>query len=292
MKKQLTIILTATVFSLLLSSCGSHGGSGNKPKPTLPSSTTYETVSVRTPSHDLSKVDVMETFDDYYVPDYDEPWGATQHLNMANGDVDNFFCYYTLDYNGNQVNENLNYVSTISRPMIIEYPADEDGYVIYEVTYTQTFPICTKEPTSAYNSFFSYHGVGFVDFYSGTKFPVVNLSTQIDSYGVTGNYIQNGKKFHISCYEFRETEVLDSYATDAGDGMVIREEYIKLTQTSYFIVPEGYDGILMYVYVADDTDTPLEKVLEDNTPYFVGPTLFGIDENPDDHVFFGINAPR
>ncbi len=292
MKKQLAVILSSALVLLALSSC-SRPGSGHTGN-SLPSMSTYETVSVRKPSHDLSRVDVMETFDDYRVPKYDEPWGAVNHLKMESGSIDNFFNYYTLDYNNERVNENLSYVATISRPMIVAYPADEDGYVIYEVSYSQTFPICTKEPASAYKSFFSYHGVGFVDYYTGTKFPVVNLSTQIDSYGVKGKYIQSGSKYNIEVYEFRETEVIDSYAYESGDGMIIREEYVKINSTSYFIVPEGYDGILMYVYVADDTGKPLDEVLAEDNPYFVGPEIFGTqpDENVEDYVFIGINAPQ
>ena len=172
----------------------------------------------------------------------------------------------------------------------MEYPADEEGYVIYEVTYTQIFPISTKEPNNIYTSFFSYHGVGFLDYYTGTTYPVINLSTQIDSFSVHGDIIFQGQKYRMSYYEFREQEILNSSTEHVDANTIILKETVKLTSTSYFIVPEGYDGIVMFVYVADDTGTPLEDVLADNTPYFTEAGIFGDDENPDDYVFIGISA--
>ena len=48
----------------------------------------------------------------------------------------------------------------------------------------------------------------------------------------------------------------------------------------------------MCVYVADDTNKPLSEVLEDDSPYLIEPGYFNDTENPDDYVFFGINAPK
>ena len=47
----------------------------------------------------------------------------------------------------------------------------------------------------------------------------------------------------------------------------------------------------MYVYVADDTNMSLEEVLAENNPYYTETGYFGDDENPNDYVFIGINAP-
>ena len=62
--------------------------------------------------------------------------------------------------------------------------------------------------------------------------------------------------------------------------------------TSYFIVPEFYDGLLMCVYVANDTGRSVQELLEENSPDFCPPEPFGDDENPDDYVFFAITAPK
>jgi hypothetical protein len=140
-------------------------------------------------------------------------------------------------------------------------------------------------------SFFSYHGVGFLDYYTGTTFPTINLSTQIDSFSVTGKVIWNGKTYDMGYYEFRETEWISSTSEPADGNRIIKKELATITSTSYFIVPEGYDGIVMYVYVADDTNMSVEEVLADNTPYYTEAGFFGDDENPDDYVFIGIQAP-
>ena len=299
MKKHLASILIISVVSLSLTSCSVFGGgtgSGKKTsettEPTESTEITY-TLPYGKPSHNLDLVDAKETFEDLYIDPIDEPWGASQNLRMASGDVDNFFVYYALDRNNNQINENLNYMATVTQPSVRAYALEDDpGYIVYEVTYDQVFPIYTREPSSVYNSFFSYHNVSFVDYYTGRKFPAVNLSTQIDSFGVTGNVFYKGEKYHMGYYEFRSQEHVSSSTENAGDGYVFLKQTIILHTTAYFIVPEFYRGILMCVYVANDTDTPLQEILDDNSPYFEPPTPFGDEENPDDYVFFGISAPK
>ena len=296
MKKYLAIILILSVISSLLCSCDTAKPNNGDDNDNWFGGSTDETelpdYSVkRAPSHDLNRVDAIEYFDVMNF-DSDDAWGAHQNLRMADGTIHNYFSYYSLDSNQNRVNENLSDISIISRPIVMEYPADEEGYVIYEVTYTQIFPISTKEPSNISTSFFSYHGVGFLDYYTGTTYPVINLSTQIDSFSVHGDIIFQGSKYRMSCYEFREQEVLNSNVEQLEDGRVLLTETVKLTSTNYFIVPKGYDGIVMYVYVANDTNTPLADVLADDNPYFTEPGIFGDDEDPNDYVFIGINAPE
>ena len=295
MKKHLAAVLILSVFSLLLCSCNTRTRNNmfdddDDGWPGATSETTLPDYSVkRAPSHNLNMVDATENFSTMNF-DSDVAWGSHQDLRMAHGTIHNYFSYFALDSYDNRVNENLSDVSIISRPIVMEYPADEEGYVIYEVTYTQIFPISTKEPNNVYTAFFSYHGVGFLDYYTGTTYPVINLSTQIDSFSVHGDIIFQGKKYRMSYYEFREQEILNSSTEQVDGNTQILRETVKLTSTSYFIVPEGYDGIVMYVYVADDTNTPLDQVLAENTPYFTEAGTFGDDENPDDYVFIGISA--
>ena len=96
-------------------------------------------------------------------------------------------------------------------------------------------------------------------------------------------------------YEYRSTEIMDSsYEADPvdPDNYHIERCTVKVSTIAYFVVPKGYDGILMYVYVADDTDRPIEQVLEEDNPYFQEPGIFGDDEIINEHVFFGINQPK
>ena len=299
MKKHLPIILLTVVFSLTLCSCDTK-----KPNPfdddddgwswnSTDESELSDYSVKRAPSHDLSRVDSSEEFHDVMnFDDYDEPWGAHQNLRMANGSIHNYFSYYSLDAYQNQVNVNYSDVSMISRPIVMEYPAEEEGYVIYEVTYTQIFPVSSKEPNDIYTAFFAYHGVGFLDYYTGTIYPVVNLSTQIDSFSVHGDVIFQGSKYRMSYYEFREQEVLNSNIEQVDNNTIFLQETLKITSTSYFIVPEGYDGIVMFVYVADDTGRSVEEVLAEDSPYLTEAEMFGDDEDPNDYVFIGINAPE
>ena len=298
MKKRLAAISSILVLSMLLTSC-SQPGSKKKKKPfddpassTIPIPTPV--IPMGKPSHDLSKVDVKATYDDFYVEDFSKPWGADKNLRLATSDVDNYFVYVSLDASNKQVNENLNYMSTVTKPTIQVYRnEDYPGCLIYEVNYEQIFPIYTRQPSSYYySSFFSYHNVEFIDFYTGTVIPSVYLSTSIDSFGVTGNFIYKGEKYRLDYYEFRRSEVVKSERKDEGSGTEVLSQTTKITSTSYFIIPEFYDGLLMCVYVANDTGRSVQELIEENNPDFCPPEPFGDDENPDDYVFFAITAPK
>lgn len=282
-----------------LTSCFTHTGDptggGSNVFGNGPAGSTTEEVHATLDTRDLPPVDVTESFGDYYVDDFDQPWGVDKNLRMANGTVKNYFRQYTFNSNNELVNENMNTIATVSRPVVTLFDSQDEGYVVYEVTYSQMFPIISREPASSYKSFFSYHNVGYVDFYTGATFPCVNLSTQIDSFCVNGNVIYDGKTYHVSYYEYRETDIVESsYEEDTidPDHYHIERCTVKVSTTAYFVVPKGYDGIFMYVYVADDTDRPIEQVLEEDCPYFQEPGIFGDDEIVNEHVFFGINQPK
>ena len=302
MKKKLATLLIVSVLSVSLTSCtgfggGKKGGNTGKDDNTSTSTSSGSLISYTLPkgkpSRDLSLVDAFETFDDLYIDEIKEPWGVSQNLRMVSGNVDNYFVYFALDGSKKQINENLNFISTVTQPSVKAYALEDDpGYIVYEVEYDQIFPVYSREPSYVSTSFFSYHNVGFVDYYTGTEFPAINLSTQIDSFGVTGNVIYKGSKYHIGYYEFRTQEIVSNSTKSSDNGYVILQETIKIHSVSYFIVPEFYNGLLMCVFVANDTNTPLQEIMDDNTPYFLPPSHFGDDENPDDYVFYGITAPK
>ena len=293
MKRSLAAILVASLLAVNLTACSDNKiGSGEFEPDDISIATTAREDLPKFDLDTLPRVDKTESFGEYRVDSFDKAWGADKNLRMAYTTVRNYFNYYALDSRNNQVNTNLNYISTISRPNITVYPAEEEGYVVYEVKYTQLFPVYTQQPATTSYSFFSYHGVSYMDYYTGTTFPVVNLSTQIDSFCVTGDVIYNGKTYHVSYYEYREQELLDNASHTEEDGTVIIRETMQLHSTAYFVVPEGYDGIIMCVYVANDMNTPVDEVLAEDSPYFEEPGYFGDDENVDDYVFFGITPPK
>lgn len=299
MKRKIASILSAVILIVSLTSCtigGGGKGNGNGkgiPKNTNPSETTLPKLLPGKPSHDLSKVDVFKTFDDYTVADIDKPWGSTHKLKMAKGDVDNFFIYFALDRNNNMLNENMNNMSTVTSPRVKVYACeDKPGYITYEVNYEQIVPIYSRQPISGVSrSLFFYHNVSYVDFYSGSTFPVIDLTPEINSFGITGNVIYKGKKYELGYYEFRSQESADVVAKNEGSSRIIKET-IKLKSTAYFIVPEWYDGILMCVYIANDTNRPVAEILADSSTALEQPGPFGDDENIDDYVFFGISGPQ
>ena len=300
MKKKLATILTISVLALSLTACikktgDNTDGSDSNVFSNDPTGTTTEESHAVLDTRELPPVEASQSFGDYYVEDFDQAWAADKELRMATGTVKNYFRQYSFNSRNELVNDNLNTIATVSRPVITVFDSQDEGYAVYEVTYSQMFPIISREPTSVYRSFFSYHNVGYVDFYTGATFPSINLSTQIDSFCVYGNVIYNGKTYNVKYYEYRETEIMDSsYEQDTidPDNYHIERCTVKVSTTAYFVVPKGYDGILMYVYVADDTDRPIDQVLAEDSPDYQAPGIFGDDENVNEHVFFGINQPK
>ena len=298
MKKRLVAILLISALSL--SATGCFGNTRNpfddddddtKSTEEDPDAE-YEEVRPVLDIDDLKRVDATESFGDYYVSDVSTPWGVGKDLKMADETVRNYFCDYCFDSSYNIVNENMNYIATVSRPLVTVYDSTIDGYLVYEVQYTQLFPICSREPSYVSMSFFSYHNVGYVDFYTGATYPCINMSTDIDSFMVDGNVIYDGSSYHVAYYEYREDEVLSSSYEAQSDGWYINRTTVQISSTVYFLVPEGYDGIMMYVYIGYDFDKSAEEVLADDDPYYEAPGFLGDDENLDDYVFFGITAPE
>ncbi|MCQ2502562.1 MAG: hypothetical protein MJ084_02240 [Saccharofermentans sp.] len=292
--KKITATVLVSALSLSVTACfqgGSHDGTRGSGVGFHHTNETTETREPlhRAPSHDLTRVDATEDFGTIEIDKVTRPWGKDMDVKMAGQSVRTYFVQYCLDANDNQVCENLNNISTINKPIITSYPAEEDGYVIYEVNYTQIFPISYRVLGNYNMSFFSYHNVSFLDYYTGLTYPSINMSMYIDSFSVTGNVVYDGETYRVGYYEFRST-TWDEGEEESPDGVI--NQKVKITSTSYFVVPEGYDGIIMYVYTADDTAKPVSEVLADNTPYLSEAAQFGDDENPDDYEFFLITAPH
>ena len=59
------------------------------------------------------------------------------------------------------------------------------------------------------------------------------------------------------------------------------------------IVPDESDSVWPLIHMGYEWMLQNAKdYIYMQTPYFVPPTPFGDEENPDDYVFFGISAPQ
>ena len=246
------------------------------------------------PLHDLSDVEMTMTFDDFYAePITGEPWVLENNIPFTNGNINTFFSQYITDSAGNQLSADiLNNVATIYRPRVRHYPAEQDGYTIYEIIYQEVFPMRAQPAFLSNNmrTMWSYHNVGFLDYYTGTEYPHIDMSTETDSYCVTGNVIYNGQTYTVSYYEFREDEDLTNEIEYDEYDHAIWDLEVCIDATVYIVVPDGYDGIVMYVYTADSSDTSFEEAMENNTDEFFGPVVFGSDgeERIEDYAFLSI----
>ena len=248
------------------------------------------------PQHDLSNVDTTMEFDDFYVEYEGDPWVLRNNIPFTTGNVNTYYSQYLVNnVNGRYAeieSEQLNNVATIYMPRVRHYPADRDGYTIYEISYQEVFPHRITIPNQYFSdgTFWSYHEVGFLDYYTGNEYPTISMSADIDSFKVYGNVIYNGQTYEVEYYEFREDEHQDSNVVEE-DGTYIWEDTVIINSTVYFIVPNGYDGIVMYIYIADDSDQPFEEAIGGNEPEFSDATVFGSpgnDEDLEDYAFISI----
>ena len=315
MKKQISMTLAAVILALSLTSCsgkngigwrsgqgssggsggiGSHSGSGNsgsggKSNDSDPDSKFYQ----GDPEYDFSEVENVFRQHEYYLDTVDVPWGEKHDLHMVNGQIQTYFRYTAFDSNDNIINKDLDNVSTISRPRVRAFPADKKGYVVYEVMYTQIFPIRSIMYGTPDFELYESEEVYYLDYYTGTKLPYLRAFERKTKNGLYTQFVYDGKRYDFGYYEFKVQDDGERVFSIDEDCNKILTETVTVTRTDYLVVPEDYDGLLLYVYVGDWTQTR-EPVLstEHQDVYLFRPEPFDDEENLDDYVFFGISRSK
>ena len=248
-----------------------------------------------TPQYLTDPVQETRSFGDYDAVAPDTPWVLENNIPFYTGPViDTYFNQFVTDYNltAEIPTTIYNNVATITRPSVRHYPAQEPGYTVYEITYTETIPARALIPqVTSYNTIWSYHGVSYLDYYTGMVYPTIELSTDTDSYCISGNIHYNGQTYTVYHYAYRVSDFPTNEITTDANGNSIWEITNVVTITDYFIVPNGYDGIVMFIYTADDSDDSFEELMAYNTPFYTEPHLFGepgFDETIEEHTFLNI----
>ena len=317
MKKQISISLMAVIFALSLTSCsgtgkngigwtsgsgssggsggtGSHTGSGNsgsgdKNNDSDPESKFYQ----GDPEYSFDEVEATFQLRDYELRAVDVPWGEKHDLHMVSGQIQNYFRYTAFDSNDVICNQDLDNVSTISRPRVRAFPADKKGYVVYEVMYTQRFPIRSIMYRTPDFEMYECEEVHYLDYYTGTKLPYLSAFERNTKNGLYMQFIYKGKRYNYGYYEFKVQDDGEAVYSRDEDGNKILTETVIVYRTDYLVVPEDYDGLLLYVYVGDWTKTtPAVKSPDHDDIYFFHPEPFDDEENIDDYVFFGITRSK
>ena len=244
------------------------------------------------PAHDFSVVDETMRFEDFFATAPETPWVLENNIPFTNGNIYEYYNQFLYKPSTRtQIPTTVyNSIATINRPVVRHYPAEQDGYTIYEVSYIEYFPTRIGVPVSSdYDTTWYYHGVGFMDYYTGTIYPHIEMSSDINSFCVSGDVTYNGETYTVYYYEYRDQDVLVNEMTQDDDGNDIWEFEVTETETCYFIVPNGYDGIVMFVYSADDTYRTWDEIEAMNNPFFTPPSVFGDNgENIDDYTFISI----
>ena len=246
-------------------------------------------------SFDPEPVDVTETFDTYYADPVDTPWVLENSIPFTHGNVITYFNQFITTGGGSsEVTDAVIYnnTETLYRPNVTHYPAEQEGYTVYEINYVMDMPMSAfiPDPSNSGSTRWWYHDVNFLDYYTGMTYPYVNLTADTNSFCVTGDVVYNGETYTVSCYAYRETEVVENSTTDEDGGRVWNYESVTY-MTVYFIVPDGYDGIVMYVYTADDSDKTFEECLQESEDYYNEPHIFGepgSEEYIQDYAFISI----
>lgn len=291
MKKEAALVLTIAM-ALNVSATGCY-----RQTPTETSATETSRRELRrhddAPSFEEEPVDVIEEFETYYAEAVDTPWVLENHVPFTHGNVTTYFNQFITSGSTTEVTDAVIYnnQATLFRPAVIHYPAEEEGYTVYEINYVLDIPMCAYIPQNANSNMrWWYHDVCFLDYYTGMTYPSVDLSIDTDSYSITGDVVYNGETYTVSCYAYREVECIQNEVVEEEDG---RTRYYETAtyMTVYFIVPTGYDGIVMYIYTADDSDETFEECLESTEDYYNEPHIFGEeeDENFEDYAFISIS---
>ena len=319
MKKQISTALAVIVFALSLTSCsgsgkggigwksgsgssggsggtGSHTGSGNSGSSgkNNDSDTDSYYFYPGEPEYDYSEVESTYQLHAYELRPVDVPWGETHDLHMVNGQIQNYFRYTAFDYNNEFVcNKDLYNISTISRPRVRAFPADKKGYVVYEVMYTQIFPIHSIMYSTPGFQMYEFEGVNYIDYYTGTKLPYLTAFDRNTKNGLYTQFIYEGKRYNYGYYEFKtQDDGKIVYSTDEDCNNILTET-VTVIRTDYLVVPEDYDGLMLYVYVGDWTQTrPAVNTTAHEDVYIFRPEPFDDEENLDDYVFFGISRSK
>ena len=148
------------------------------------------------------------------------------------------------------------------------------------------------------SSTYSYYGFRYVDFYTGTQLPYMNVYNNKKSGGVDVEFVYEGESYSYGFHQFKEQQEEDEGKESDDQGNTISKSTISVTRTDYIMVPENYDGLLMSVYVADwvterqnddneNNDKPNRKPVQTHDPM-----PFDDEENLDDYVFFGISRSK
>lgn len=250
--------------------------------------------------YDDAYVDVVQEFDEYHPDKFSIPWAEANNIKFTSGDIDTYYAQYIVDpYNtdnevsGAKINNNI---ATIYTPNVKVTDSIYEGYVDYEITYTEVFPLSATIPDGgSYSTSWVYHNIGFIDYYTGTKYPHVNLTANIDSFHVYGDVVWKGETYSVSYYEFRESEDTANEYTSNGDGTYSWNLVEEINTTVLLTVPKGYDGMLMYVYVGNDSDMGFDEFQENSDETFYKPAVFGKDpdaeedeSNVENYIFLSI----
>ncbi|MBO7426115.1 MAG: hypothetical protein J6U23_10585 [Clostridiales bacterium] len=249
--------------------------------------------------YDDSMVDVVQKFDTYYPDKFSVPWAEANNINFTSGNIETYYSQFIVDpYDhdsevaGSKIKNN---VATIYTPTVKVTDSIYEGYVDYEITYTEIFPMSATMPDGgSYSTSWCYHNIGFLDYYTGTKYPHINLTENIDSFHVYGDVVWKGETYSVSYYEFRSDEVTTNDYYSNGDGTYTWDLVSQINTTVVLTVPRGYDGMLMYVYVADDSDLGFDEFRENSDETFYDAAVFGKDpdaeedEIPENYIFLSI----
>ena len=242
--------------------------------------------------YDKNNVDASETFKDYKFKYPQVAWAEQNNLLFVSDDVLSPATEVLVDYmTGDPIDSAKPLVDTctVQKPDVTISQSTREGYVDYYITYSHIFPFKAEYDKSEADCGLSYfyYGIELVDYYTGAVFPSVNQNGYVDSYYVSGNLSINGEEYFIECYADRSTST--TYNNKTVDGNTVTWEITQQIENTIVVtVPEDYDGLMMGVYIGEETQT-YDELNEVNDGKLIDFHIFGerYDElDAKDYAFF------
>lgn len=136
-------------------------------------------------------------------------------------------------------------------------PSEEEGYLDVTVNSSTSFPatiyVDSNYSTSTGGFAFNVNGFAFADYYTGIEFPDRAVSNN-DSFEYSIDLEWEEETYTIS---YSTEQVIESdeyiwnYENPENPDIWICSNVFTMNHTDIVTIPEGYDGLVMYLLVAD-----------------------------------------
>lgn len=205
-------------------------------------------------------------------------WVEEHGITFTEGEVSIPAYGYATDTDGN-IMDGIIVVqqdAVYSEPVIEVSEPDADGYVTYTITYTLggnwtgTMPLSIAEADWIYGV--QYNLFGLLDAYTGTVFPSADLDMtggKDAEYMVEADVEIDGNVYHVSKGAHSEDSFEWIGWTQLSSAEYQGDASYDVTVTQYVVVPQEYDGLVLYISSTANTGEEMDSEVSEAEPFDV-----------------------